>query len=60
MKFDGMNVVKCEISEDKTLIALSGSDGAKYWLSAVGDCCSNSWFEHVSGLVAPADVEVKR
>ena len=50
---NGKTIVKSEIDADRQLICLTDETGVRHWLSAVGGCCSRSWFEHVSGFVAP-------
>jgi len=43
----GKTCSSIEINEDKTTIKLICDDGI-YFLNATGDCCSESWFDHVS------------
>lgn len=47
-----------EINERRDLIALDTDDGIVF-LSAVGDCCSHSWFEHIQGLEALVGHEIR-
>ena len=49
----GLRVVEAQVSIDKTLVRLQDAEGRVVWLSAVGDCCSNSWFEHIDGMAPP-------
>lgn len=44
-----LKVNSLEINSDKTVIVLNTDSGKRY-LVAEGDCCSNSWFENISGL----------
>ena len=47
----GKTVKAIRINDVKDLIELTCDDGILY-LSAVGDCCSTSWFEHMTGVEA--------
>ncbi len=42
-------VSSVEINRDKTLIKFN-TDKGSFTYYTYGDCCSNSWMEHVSGL----------
>jgi hypothetical protein len=48
-KLVGRRVIDVRISPDKTVIAFK-FDVSALVIQAVGDCCSESWFEHISGL----------
>ena len=50
----GRKVVAAHINETNTVIVLQLKDMFVYLVST-GDCCSNSWFEHVEGIDALID-----
>jgi len=58
--FVGKTVSKLEMNEDKSVMRFTMLDGAIFYVSAVGDCCSNSWFEHIEGEDALLGYEVLR
>lgn len=49
-------IVKVEIgvgsddAEEGTRLVFTDSEGVKYVYDAYGDCCSATWFSHISGL----------
>lgn len=45
---NGLKINSLELSTDKTVLKINTDKGPIY-LVAVGDCCSSSWFEHISG-----------
>lgn len=45
----GKTVAKVDVNEDKDVIRFTLSDGSFIFASAVGGCCSRSWFEHLEG-----------
>lgn len=45
----GKVIRKLEINEDKTAVRFTFDDGVAY-LVVSGDCCSESWIEHFSGV----------
>ncbi len=45
----GRTVISVYINSDKDLLRFNFTDGSLF-LSATGDCCSTSWYEHISGL----------
>jgi len=45
----GKKVLNVEINDAKDFIAFHTDKGIFSYL-AYGDCCSSSWFEHISGL----------
>jgi hypothetical protein len=59
MQFDGGEIdieamigatpIAMSVNEDRTRITIEMADGTAYHLDAEGDCCSNSWFENISG-----------
>jgi hypothetical protein len=53
-----VKVTAAEISKDKRSIKLTTNEGVKF-LNAVGGCCSESWFEHVSLPKLPFVVALK-
>ena len=50
-KLIGKEVKEIKINYDKDLIKLVCVDSVLF-LSAYGDCCSRSWFEHMTGVDA--------
>ncbi len=44
----GKKIVKVEMNVDNDEMSMLDDNGVLHWLSATGDCCSKSWFEHVS------------
>ena len=48
---EGKTVRAILINHEKDLIRLI-CDGPALFLSATGDCCSRSWFEHMTGVEA--------
>ena len=48
----GVAVKSVEINNAKDLIVILSENGDKWYLSATGDCCSSSWFEHIEGIDA--------
>lgn len=48
----GRKILSVSLNAEKDVLALHFEDGPRAVLSAVGDCCSRSWFEHLSGLEA--------
>lgn len=49
-ELEGITVKSIEINADKDVIRFNTTDGKQFYASAVGDCCSTSWFEHVNGV----------
>jgi len=47
--FIGKIVAKLEVNEAKDVIRFTLDDGSFLFASAVGGCCSRSWFEHLEG-----------
>lgn len=45
----GKTVAKLEVNAEKKVIRFTLSDGSVLFASAVGDCCSQSWFENLEG-----------
>ena len=45
----GKTVSKMDMNAEKNVIRFTLTDGAVINASAVGDCCSSSWFEHLEG-----------
>ena len=45
----GKTVSKLEMNNAKDVIRFTLDDGAFIFASAVGECCSRSWFEHIEG-----------
>lgn len=43
-------VSKVFLNEDKTYITFECDDGSRLTWYAYGDCCSNSWIEHIDGI----------
>ena len=54
----GKTVKEARINDEKDLILLVLLDDSRLYLSAVGDCCSSSWFEHIGGLEAVIGHEI--
>jgi hypothetical protein len=50
---DGRPLYKVELSDDKSEVSFTFQDGGRVSFGAKGDCCSQSWIEH---LEAPDDV----
>lgn len=48
----GKDLEQIAINGDKTFILFAFKDGTGMIYSAEGDCCSQSWFEHISGVEA--------
>lgn len=49
-KLEGVTVLEIRINEDKDRIKLILKDAPSLWISANGDCCSQSWFAHIEGF----------
>ena len=49
----GKHLSAVEISDDKTLLVFRLDDGRTLTYTAEGDCCSQSWIEH---LTVPSDI----
>ena len=58
--FVGKTISNIEMNADKTVMRFTLSDGAVLYASAVGGCCSCSWFEHIEGEDALIGHEVLR
>lgn len=43
-------ITKVEIGEDSTNLVFTDSHGEKYFYYTYGDCCSTSWFSHITGI----------
>ncbi len=48
----GKTINKLYISENKEVLRAEMKAGNVIHITAVGDCCSHSWFEHLSGVEA--------
>lgn len=48
----GRKIVDIQINDEKDALKFVFESGLPIWLSAVGDCCSSSWFENLSGVEA--------
>lgn len=46
------------INDEKTVIQFKLTDGRKRTFITAGDCCSESWIEHVSGIKALCGAEI--
>lgn len=46
----GLTIRSALIGNEKETLILTTDSGKKYEFNAVGDCCSNSWFEHMNGV----------
>lgn len=46
----GKVVLALYMSKDKTLLTFKLNDDTFFTVKAEGDCCSSSWFEHISGV----------
>lgn len=44
----GKKIVSASLNVDNDELCLVDDKGQHHWLSAVGDCCSKSWFEHIT------------
>ena len=49
-KLVGKTITELWISSDKENIVFVDSEGKEHGFYAYGDCCSNSWIEHMTGL----------
>jgi hypothetical protein len=45
----GKKIVGLSVNADKDLLVFD-TEAGKIYASAVGDCCSRSWFNHLSGV----------
>ena len=50
----GRRLTAVEVSEDKSTLTLCYTDGTESHYRAMGDCCSESWIEHIT---VPADID---
>ena len=46
----GKNIAEAFINEDKKSILLVTKEGEKFYLNCDGDCCSETWIEHIHGF----------
>lgn len=49
-KLIGLEAKSVKVSDDKEEIEIALKDGRIATLKAWGDCCSNSWFEHIENI----------
>ena len=47
----GKRITGVAISDDSEYLLIN-ADGGNYWFYTDGDCCSNSWVEHIDGVPA--------
>lgn len=51
-EFIGKKISAIRINSTKDILVFNLADGCTLFASAIGDCCSTSWFEHLSGIEA--------
>jgi len=56
----GKKVNQVRINPDRDILELSVAGGEVIYLSAVGYCCSESWFEHIEGAECLIGKEIRR
>lgn len=46
----GKTIIKLEIGSDDTTLVFTDSLGNQYFYNSYGDCCSSTWFSHITGI----------
>lgn len=52
-KLENMTIVAVDVDKDHRFIRLTDDQGNHTWISAIDECCSDTWFEHVDMVNTP-------